>query len=184
MAFFYHVSPWPETTHWPLASPLLSAQRSAAQRRATGCRRVDEPTSVRKFRVACGGATCFICAPRPSTSCLLPARFRAGRSGWHKNNFCSTMGLFSSNGLRLMPCNVQICICRRRLLQLLHSISPTPTRYQVMHSVVRCASACGLLIPIIMQHAIKCAAVLRDRRKFLRVDGGRALIALFTVEPC
>jgi hypothetical protein len=24
---------------------------SAAQRRATGCRRVDEPTSVRKFRV-------------------------------------------------------------------------------------------------------------------------------------
>jgi hypothetical protein len=51
----------------------------------------DEPTSVRKFRVA----------PRASYVPLdqLLARFRAGRSGWHKTKFCSTMGLFSSNGL-------------------------------------------------------------------------------------
>jgi hypothetical protein len=49
----------------------------AAQRRATGCRRVDELTSVRKFRVV----------PRASYVPLdrLPARFRAGqRSGWPK----------------------------------------------------------------------------------------------------
>jgi hypothetical protein len=47
---------------------------------------VDEPTSVRKFRVA----------PRASYAPLgqLPACFRAGRSGWHKTKFCSTMGLF------------------------------------------------------------------------------------------
>jgi hypothetical protein len=74
---------------------VLIRTPSAAQRRATGCRRLDEPTSVRKFRVA----------PRDSYVPLdldqLPDRFRAGRSGWHKTKFCSaiTMGLFSSNGL-------------------------------------------------------------------------------------
>ena len=65
---------------------------SAAQRRAKGCRRVDEPTSVRKFRVA----------PRASYAPLdrLPGSFRAGRSGWPKTQFGSTMGLFNSpNGI-------------------------------------------------------------------------------------
>jgi hypothetical protein len=49
-------------------------------------RRVDEPTSVRKFRVA----------PRASYAPLdrLPGRFRfrAGRGGWPKTQFGSTMG--------------------------------------------------------------------------------------------
>jgi hypothetical protein len=54
----------------PLASPLLSTGR---------CRRVDAPTSVRKFRVA------------PHATCgplgRLPARFSAGRSGCHSAFF-------------------------------------------------------------------------------------------------
>jgi hypothetical protein len=61
--------------------PLIPGQKpptglSAAQRRATGCRRVDEPTSIRKFRAE----------PRASYAPLdrLPARFREGRSGWPK----------------------------------------------------------------------------------------------------
>jgi hypothetical protein len=61
---------------------------SAAQRRATRCRRVDEPTSARKLRVA----------PRASYAPLgrLPDRFCAGRSrsGWPKTQFHSTMRFF------------------------------------------------------------------------------------------
>jgi hypothetical protein len=52
---------------------------------------VDEPTSVRKFRVA----------PRASYAPLdrLPGRFRAGRSGWPKAQFGSTMGSFCMIGI-------------------------------------------------------------------------------------
>jgi hypothetical protein len=69
-----------ESRAWPFLTTQIPGQKPptglpAAQRRATGCRRVDEPTSVRKFRVA----------PRASYVPLdldrLPARFRAGRSG-------------------------------------------------------------------------------------------------------
>jgi hypothetical protein len=57
----------------PLASPLLSAGR-----RDAAVWTVDEPTSVRKFRVA----------PRASYAPLdrLLARFRAGRGGWPKTS--------------------------------------------------------------------------------------------------
>jgi hypothetical protein len=37
MAFFYYVSPWPETTHWPLRSPLSAAQRRAASGKMPPC---------------------------------------------------------------------------------------------------------------------------------------------------
>jgi hypothetical protein len=52
---------------------------------------VDEPTSVRKFRVV----------PRPSYFPFdrLPARFRAGRSGWPKTQFQSIMRLFGMSGV-------------------------------------------------------------------------------------
>ena len=52
---------------------------------------MDEPTSVRKFRVA----------PRASYAPLdrLPGRFRAGRSGWPKAQFGSTMGSFCMIGI-------------------------------------------------------------------------------------
>jgi hypothetical protein len=51
----------------------------------------NEPTSVRKFRVA----------PRASYVPLdrLPARFRAGRSSWPKTQFYSTMRLFGMSGI-------------------------------------------------------------------------------------
>jgi hypothetical protein len=79
MAFFNFVSPWPETRNHPLASPLLSAGR----RDDAGCRRVDEPTSVRKFRVAPHVARVLQTSNYYSNVPLdrLPARFRAGRSG-------------------------------------------------------------------------------------------------------
>jgi hypothetical protein len=60
-----------------------------------GCRRVDEPTSVRKFRVA----------PRASYAPLdrLPGLFRASCSGWPKTQFWSTMGSFCMIGIFLLP---------------------------------------------------------------------------------
>jgi hypothetical protein len=70
MAFFNYVNPWPETTHWPLRSPLLSAGR----RDAAVWTRTSRPrlrTSVRKFRVAPRASYSYvICAPRPTAGAL------------------------------------------------------------------------------------------------------------------
>jgi hypothetical protein len=53
VAGLWDVSPWPETTHLPFASPLLSTGRwGMGYRNNATVRRVDEPTSVRKPRVA------------------------------------------------------------------------------------------------------------------------------------
>jgi hypothetical protein len=116
---FNCVNPRAETTHWPLASPLLSAPGDGLGCR---CRRVDEPTSVRKFRVA----------PRASYGPLdldrLPARFRAGRSGCRGALFLLHYG-FTLPGRTLI----------RPLLLIRSPTAPLPALdSQDLHLLVEC----------------------------------------------
>jgi hypothetical protein len=70
---------WPFLTTQVLGQkPPTGTNLSAAQRRVTGCRRVDEPTSIRKFRVA-PRASCGPLDRRPAAGSL--SLSRSGRIG-------------------------------------------------------------------------------------------------------
>jgi hypothetical protein len=130
---------WPFLTTQVLGQkPPTGTNLSAAQRRVTGCRRVDEPTSIRKFRVA-PRASCGPLDRRPAAGSL--SLSRSGRIGC-----CGEPGRQPA-ARRLPRCALFLLHCGLLYFARSHSpisyLLPGPCRSEERSGVGRGALGCG-----------------------------------------